>query len=86
MTLHGILTLKPSGGGSQISIAFGYERTLETSVPVGTYDIISIEGVCCSTHQVNGDIDLYYNNKSWKSSTKGTIELVKGTSSIYMQY
>lgn len=85
-TAHGTLTLRPSGGGSQISITFGYEEILETSVPVGTYDIISIEGVCCSTHQVNGDISLYYNNKSWKSSTKGTIELVKGTSSIYMQY
>lgn len=85
-TAHGTLTLRPSGGGSQISITFGYEKILETSVPVGTYDIISIEGVCCSTHQVNGDISLYYNNKSWKSSTKGTIELVKGTSSIYMQY
>ena len=85
-TAHGTLTLRPSGGGSQISITFGYEEILETSVPVGTYNIISIEGVCCSTHQVNGDISLYYNNKSWKSSTKGTIELVKGTSSIYMQY
>lgn len=85
-TAHGTLTLRPSGGGSQISITFGYEEILETSVPVGTYDIISIEGVCCSTHQVNGNISLYYNNKSWKSSTKGTIELVKGTSSIYMQY